>query len=91
MRQPLSMTPVGGGIWRTKYHYSRPDDLLVACMHDGFKVLRFDSSDTAQIVQRFDDHASLAYGADWGEEVNGGTVVASCSFYDASLRTFIAT
>ncbi|KAF8216236.1 WD40-repeat-containing domain protein, partial [Mycena galopus ATCC 62051] len=49
---------------------ARKQDLLVACMHDGFKIVRFDECDGAkldggEVVKRFDSHASLAYGADW--------------------------
>ena len=52
---------------------------MVACMHDGFKVVKVDSGlveslegasptdeDTGcEILSRFDGHSSLAYGADW--------------------------
>jgi len=41
--KPMTQINVGGGAWRVKWHPSetRCRDLLVACMHDGFKVLRF--------------------------------------------------
>ncbi|KAH9950337.1 WD-40 repeat-containing protein [Amylocystis lapponica] len=97
---PLSQADVGGGAWRVKWHPSakRQGDLLVACMHDGFKVVRFhpggvDGADGAQnwweIAQRFDKHESLAYGVDWscadgGDD--GSTLVASCSFYDHTIH-----
>jgi len=83
VRKPLvslTQADVGGGAWRVKWHPScaRKNDLLVACMHDGFKIVRFDldglskvredgpssCSDWA-IVKRFDAHESLAYGVDW--------------------------
>jgi len=40
---PLVHADVGGGAWRVKWHPSktRRADLLVACMHDGFKIVRF--------------------------------------------------
>ncbi|KAJ7181666.1 WD40-repeat-containing domain protein [Mycena crocata] len=92
---PVTQVDVGGGAWRVKWHpsESRKNDLLVACMHDGFKVVRFatDAGDTGlrggEVLKRFDSHTSLAYGADWsfadtGEE----TSIASCSFYDHSLH-----
>ncbi|KAI0361613.1 WD-40 repeat-containing protein [Trametes cingulata] len=105
---PLVQADVGGGAWRVKWHPSaeRKNDLLVACMHDGFKVVRFDlgtgedpsmtvsSSDRPwEVVKRFDEHTSLAYGVDWsfaGDKDDGGTLVASCSFYDHTLHTWRA-
>ncbi|KAJ4486148.1 WD40-repeat-containing domain protein [Lentinula aciculospora] len=102
---PLSQTDVGGGAWRVKWHPSatRKSDLLVACMHDGFKILRFDElatetknledmqllSSSATVIQRFDEHQSLAYGVDWSFAPSSNdkkTAIASCSFYDHNLR-----
>lgn len=99
---PLTQADVGGGAWRVKWHPSpsRKNDLLVACMHDGFKVVRFggigDSSDFSSasarewdVVKRFDKHKSLAYGVDWSfaePNKDGDTLVASCSFYDHTMR-----
>ncbi|KAI0825128.1 WD40 repeat-like protein [Trametes gibbosa] len=104
---PLTQVDVGGGAWRVKWHPSptRKTELLVACMHDGFKVVRFDvdagdpcatlaSSDRPwEVVKRFDEHASLAYGADWSfarDGADGDTLVASCSFYDHTLHLWRA-
>jgi len=97
---PLSQADVGGGAWRVKWHPSpsRVGDLLVACMHDGFKVVRFrpgaiNGSESAQnwweIATRFHKHESLAYGIDWSharDGDDGNTQVASCSFYDRTLH-----
>lgn len=98
MMKPISHTNVGGGAWRVKWHPSlqRKNDLLVACMHDGCKVLRFDLggggdeilqiNGEADIVRRFDEHESMAYGADWTfASGDGDTLIASCSFYDHKL------
>ncbi|KAH9849755.1 WD40-repeat-containing domain protein [Lenzites betulinus] len=104
---PLTEADVGGGAWRVKWHPSpaRKSDLLVACMHDGFKVVKLDfgagdpsttlaSSDQSwEVVKRFDGHTSLAYGADWSFARDGGdedTFVASCSFYDHTLQLWRA-
>ncbi|KAF9231705.1 WD40-repeat-containing domain protein [Melanogaster broomeanus] len=100
--KPLLDVDVGGGAWRVKWHPSaeRQGDLLVACMHDGFKVVRFglgNASDEPsliaegayEIVKRFDEHESLAYGVDWsfGQRSGGKeTLIASCSFYDCALH-----
>jgi diphthamide biosynthesis protein 7 len=74
---PVHTVHVGGGAWRVKWHPSaqRSNDLLVACMHDGFKVIQMSSEDNIslldssapveQSVVRFDEHGSLAYGVDW--------------------------
>lgn len=90
---PLVQGDVGGGAWRVKWHPSpsRKEDLLVASMHDGFKVAKAHHGEgvTWEIVKRFDDHKSLAYGADWSfapPGIDGETLIASCSFYDHTLH-----
>jgi diphthamide biosynthesis protein 7 len=94
---PLSTTDVGGGLWRLKWHpdASRKNDLLAACMHNGFSVLHYDTSSfsEAEIVTRFDKHESLAYGVDWSfgpADNDGRFVVGSCSFYDHLLHVWKA-
>jgi len=96
---PLIQANAGGGAWRVKWHplESRKSDLLVACMHDGFKILRFDIGTLTandytipdwQVMKRFDAHQSLAYGADWSFAECGDdqTLIGSCSFYDHALQ-----
>ena len=104
-RSAITEANVGGGAWRVKWHPSatRKWDMLVACMHDGFKVVRFSlgqvdepviplsSKKPWDIVKRFDEHASLAYGVDWsfaGDGDSGGTQIASASFYDHTLHVW---
>ena len=53
-------------------------------MHDGFKVVDV-QADAMATVCRFDEHGSLAYGADWALANDGSTRVATCSFYDHQL------
>jgi diphthamide biosynthesis protein 7 len=59
-------------------------------MHDGFKVVKAHGEDVSwKIIQRFDDHKSLAYGVDWSfapPDTDGKTLIASCSFYDHALH-----
>ncbi|KAF9270224.1 WD-40 repeat-containing protein [Marasmius fiardii PR-910] len=93
-QMPLVEADVGGGAWRVKWHPSdaRKSDLLVACMHDGFKVVHFDLDEgSVQVIKRYDHHESLAYGADWSfkSRENGESIVGSCSFYDHSLHLWI--
>ncbi|KAK0233086.1 WD40-repeat-containing domain protein [Armillaria fumosa] len=99
---PISQIDVGGGAWRVKWHPSstRKNDLLVACMHDGFKIVSFDhllsddslhaNTGNGKIVKRFDEHESLAYGVDWSYATSEGdqTAIASCSFYDHLLHAW---
>ncbi|KAG8881263.1 hypothetical protein FRB98_004449 [Tulasnella sp. 332] len=71
---------IGGGAWRVKWHpdVTRRNDLLVACMHGGYKVLHItpelgglvNGNDPGcrsyETLTRMDeDCPSLAYGADW--------------------------
>lgn len=92
---PLMQADVGGGAWRVKWHPSekRKNDLLVACMHDGFKIVSFSPENFGgnntehTITKRFDEHESLAYGVDWSfAKDKKDTLIASCSFYDHALR-----
>jgi diphthamide biosynthesis protein 7 len=94
---PLTRVDTGGGAWRVKWHPSanRQNDLLVACMHDGFKVVRFNFEtvngtrlDGGEVLKHFDEHESLAYGADWSfaGPSDDETLIGSCSFYDHVLH-----
>ena len=105
-RQELQELDVGGGVWRAKFHPdpTRADEMLLATMHDGFKVvklnldhrIRFEEDaskaqwtvGTREIVRRFDEHKSLAYGADWSRlpPSDYDTLVATCSFYDHTMH-----
>ena len=100
---PIAKADVRAGAWRVKWHFdaSRSTDLLVACMHDGFKIIRFSSSVLRSesnmedadwsIMKAFNAHESLAYGVDWARLRQSGTedtIVASCSFYDHVLHTW---
>jgi diphthine methyl ester acylhydrolase len=92
--------PLGGGIWRIKWH---PDDdhrLLVAAMHGGCRVVDLVTKDgdfdedqvlDVRVCQAFTRHKSMAYGADWLVCANPQWPIAtatSCSFYDKALYTW---
>ncbi|KDR84997.1 hypothetical protein GALMADRAFT_54096 [Galerina marginata CBS 339.88] len=103
MTATVAQVDVGGGAWRVKWHPSerRKQDLLVACMHDGFKVIHFDAAsdglsslfDVSRVLKRNDDHESMAYGADWshaGPLMSGETLIGGCSFYDHKMSLWSA-
>jgi diphthine methyl ester acylhydrolase len=96
--KPLSQADVGGGAWRVKWHPSpsRCHDLLVAAMHDGFKIVKFYDLASGvnggnwEIVKKHEEHKSLAYGVDWSykssQDQSGETLITSASFYDHALH-----
>ncbi|KAJ3692529.1 hypothetical protein LUZ60_012879 [Juncus effusus] len=84
---------LGGGVWRVKPHPCFEDLVLAACMHNGFAILRI-NGENVDVLERYEKHESLAYGADWkkgdidGSNNGNGSVVATCSFYDRLLRVW---
>ncbi|KAL2227975.1 diphthine methyltransferase homolog isoform X1 [Sesamum indicum] len=84
---------LGGGVWRIKHHPSTPGLVLTACMHNGFAIVKFDGNQV-QVVEQYNKHGSLAYGADWQRgdvSVVGrkkSPVIATCSFYDRLLHVW---
>uniref|UniRef100_A0A671NQ04 methylated diphthine methylhydrolase n=1 Tax=Sinocyclocheilus anshuiensis TaxID=1608454 RepID=A0A671NQ04_9TELE len=64
MKQPLSETAVGGGVWRLKWHPSQEHLLLAACMHNDFHILHC-QKDQVTLKTGIKLHNNLAYGADW--------------------------
>ncbi|XP_040010815.1 diphthine methyltransferase isoform X2 [Xiphias gladius] len=70
MRQPLSESAMGGGVWRLKWHPTHQHLLLAACMHNDFHILQCQqalegSGGACPVVASYILHNSLAYGADW--------------------------
>ncbi|CAI9099216.1 OLC1v1036001C1 [Oldenlandia corymbosa var. corymbosa] len=97
MLRPVNETSIGlgGGVWRIKHHPSIPGVVLTACMHNGFAVMKTKGGEP-EVIERYEKHGSLAYGADWhrgkftGEgKIGNRAVVATCSFYDRLLRVWM--
>ncbi len=80
-----------GGIWRLKWHPFDSNKLLVAAMHGGCVVGKFEGLDskgsdlTLKIQNDFKLHKSMAYGIDWLATSSGVEAAASCSFYDKAM------
>jgi len=74
LKRELESLNVGGGVWRIK---QRKEKLLIGAMHGGFLVV-----EGGNVVARYNEHESLAYGADWLSD----STAATCSFYDHNLR-----
>ncbi|ONK66230.1 uncharacterized protein A4U43_C06F5570 [Asparagus officinalis] len=93
MSKPVSKYSLclGGGVWRLKNHPSIEGLVLAACMHNGFAIVRV-GDESADIMESYTKHESLAYGADWQRtecvqaSTERGSFVATCSFYDQLLR-----
>jgi len=88
--KPLNNTSIGlgGGVWRVKHHPFIPGLVLAACMHNGFAIVAIKDGN-AQVLESYNKHDSLAYGADWQKgEANHKPLVATCSFYDKHLRVW---
>ncbi|XP_042499300.1 diphthine methyltransferase [Macadamia integrifolia] len=96
--KPLNENAIclGGGVWRIKQHPSVSDLILAACMHNGFAIVKV-RGESAELVETYVKHDSLAYGADWqcGGSCDGSgrriwsSTVATCSFYDRLLRIWL--
>ena len=90
-QRPVAQAPVGGGIWRTKWHPTQADHLLLGCMHGGVHIVAW-AEGAAEVtdVCHYTGHTSIAYGCDWERGAWRATpppaesLVYSCSVYDAS-------
>ena len=77
---------LGGGVWRFKWHPTEPESALVACMQNGFAVVRLQPDDRLTRAFEYPHQKVLGYGADWSR--SGGNVAATCSFYDNSVHVW---
>lgn len=70
---------LNGGVWRIKTNSAI---IATATMHSGFHIIK-----DGELKGSFTKHESLAYGVDWcRKQSNEGNIMASCSFYDHSLK-----
>lgn len=67
----------------------------MACMYGGFRVVDSQHFSAALVVAEYNEHASIAYGADWCQDVSWfnktpissfSRTIATCSFYDCKLN-----
>ncbi|KAL4660793.1 diphthine methyltransferase isoform X1 [Arapaima gigas] len=89
LRQPLSETSLGGGVWRLKWHPSHEHLLLAACMHNDFHILHCQEAlegggGACPVLASYILHNSLAYGADWSQLILKGS--PPCPSHDGVER-----
>ena len=94
-KTPVCDIAAGGGIWRLKWHPYMENVFLSACMYDGFKIFKSDDFSDFYLTHCYEEHGSLAYGADWIIPHNDNSsskartsLVATCSFYDHQLKVW---
>lgn len=86
MTNPISKSKFEGGVWRLKCEPFGKPLILASLMHDGFKLIKMDGNFNSTILAQYDEHNSLAYGADWCRIMNGNKyTIGSVSFYDHLL------
>ncbi|XP_034490011.1 diphthine methyltransferase [Drosophila innubila] len=100
MKRTLAELNLNGGIWRLKPHPQRSDLILAACMYTNFSIVDLNNSSDSNValtlLQTYDEHSSICYGADWAPNIEKLDVseegamssklhMATCSFYDHKL------
>lgn len=90
MRNWISETHLGGGVWKLKWEPDCGRRLLAATMHNGFHIIDCLDHNFPRIVGSYREHTSLAYGCDWSRDQSSssGKMIASCSFYDHALHVW---
>ena len=62
LTEPVKQIKLGGGVWKMRPYPGQADVLLCSCMQNGFVIVDLKS---ATIRCHYQQHGSLAYGADW--------------------------
>lgn len=76
---------LNGGVWRL-IPAPDSDKVLACCMYDGARIIE-PIDGVPQVTRYFKgDHESMCYGGDWQ-----GDLVATCSFYDNVVQTWLPT
>ena len=81
----------GSGVWRIASHPKDPKRMACANMYSGISLFSAEATeDSFRMIQheRFyskEEHESFVYGIDILPDTNTSSLVASCSFYDASV------
>ena len=84
---PWMQGALGGGVWRLQWHAHYEDQLLGACMHKGCSIVKIDAAGgTATVLETYEGHESVVYGADWCRQPLHRPLIATCSFYDRELH-----
>jgi diphthine methyl ester acylhydrolase len=87
-QRTLAQVDLGGGVWRFRWHPTNPDCALVACMQNGFAIVRVQADGSLVRHFEYQHQKVLGYGASWCQEGDG--IVATCSFYDRSVHIWQA-
>jgi diphthine methyl ester acylhydrolase len=79
---------LGGGVWQFKWHPTRPGVALLACMQNGFAIVKQAADGQLHRSFEYPDQKVLGYGAAWSN--TDESLVATCSFYDKSVHLWRA-
>ncbi|TRY68594.1 hypothetical protein TCAL_06933 [Tigriopus californicus] len=85
MKQSRDSLNLGGGVWRIKQKATLADIYVTACMSNGFALVQQIESQL-KVLDRYEEHTSLAYGVDFQVGPTSADLLATCSFYDHSLK-----
>lgn len=94
LKSPKSDLKMPDTVWRIKWEPYQRNLLLVGCMRGGFQIVDCENLDNLKIIDSYEEHKDLAYGADWcflkedrvqKYKKTGQHILGTCSFYDNLL------